>query len=92
MDYATDMMDLLRTDINEQMERRTKALQAAGDIEELRQPGEIESLMGQASHLWERKEESKKEIAMLEARRQELESQWAQASPRGCNCVIKLGS
>ena len=78
MDYATDTMDLLRTDVDEQMERRAKALRAAGDSEEFRQPGEIEDLMGQAQYLWECKEESKKEIATLEAQRQELEIQRVQ--------------
>ncbi len=41
MNYATDTMDLLQTDVNEQMERRVKALRAAGDNEEFGQPGEI---------------------------------------------------
>ena len=46
MDYAKDTMDLLRTDIEEQMEQRTRALRAAGASKEFRQPGEVENLMG----------------------------------------------
>ncbi len=80
MNYATDTMDLLRTDVDEQMERRVKALQKAGDSEELRQPGEVKDLMGWARHLWERKEQSKTEVAMLKAQRQELEIQRAQGT------------
>ncbi len=60
------------------MERRAKALRAAGDSEEFRQPGVIEDLMGRARYLWEHKEGSKKEIVTLEAQRQELEIQRAQ--------------
>ncbi len=33
MNYAKDTMDLLRTDVEEQMERRARALQVAGDSE-----------------------------------------------------------
>ncbi len=34
MNYATDTMDLLRTDVDRQMEQRVKALRTAGDSEE----------------------------------------------------------
>ncbi len=78
MDYATNTTDLLRTDVDEQMERQAKALRVAGDNEEFQQPGIIEDLMGLARYLWERKEGSKKDIATLEAQRQELEIQRAQ--------------
>ena len=80
MDYPTDTMDLLRTDVEEQMERRTKALLAAQDSEEFRQPGQVKNMMGQARYLWERNEEFKKKIASLETQRQELEGQRVQAA------------
>ncbi len=80
MDYATYTMDLLRTDVDEQMERRARALRVAGDSEEFRQPGEVENLMGRVRYLWECKEESKKKITTLEAQRQELEVQRSQGN------------
>ncbi len=80
MDYATDTMDLLRTDVEEQMKRRAKALRVARDSEEFRQPSQVENLMGQARYLWECNEEFKKKITTLETQRQEVEGQRAQAN------------
>ncbi len=80
MSYATDTMDLLRTDVDEQEERRVKALRKARDSEELRLPGEVKDFMGRARYLWESRENSRAQIATLEAQRQELEIQRAQGT------------
>ncbi len=80
MNYATNTMDLLRTDVDEQMKRQVENLLTAGDSEEFQQPGEIRDLMGRTRYLWERREDSKTEIAKLEAQRQELEAQRAQGA------------
>ncbi len=80
MNYATDAMDLLQTDLDAQVERRVKALQKAGDSEELQQPGEMDDLMGRARYLWERKEDCRTEITTLEAQKQELENQRTQGT------------
>ncbi len=80
MNYATDTMDLLLTDVDAQVKRRVKALRKAGDSEELRQPGETDDLMGRARYLWERKEDFRTEIATLQVQRQELENQRTQGT------------
>ncbi len=82
MNYATDTMDLLRTDVDEQMKRQVEGLWTAGDSEEFQQYGEIKDLMGRTRYLWERREDSKMEIAALEAQRQELEAQRAQGAAK----------
>ena len=80
IDYAVDVMGLLRTNIDNQMKRQTETLRAARNSEEFRQPGQIENLMGPARYLWESNAELKKKIATLETKRQELEGQRTQAA------------
>ncbi len=80
MNYATDAMDLLRTDVDMQVERRVKALQKAVDSEELQQAGEMDDLMGWAQYLWECKEGCRTAITTLEAQKQELENQRTQGT------------
>ncbi len=67
IDYAVDVMALLRTDLNDRMERRTETLRAAQDSEEFRQSGQVENLMGRVCYLWEGNAEFKKKIATFEA-------------------------
>ena len=73
-------MDLLRTDVNTQVERRAQALQKAGNIEELQRSREMNDLMGQARDLWERKESCRTRIITLEAQKPELEDQRTQGT------------
>ena len=80
INYAADTMDLLRTEVNTQVELRVEALQKAGHSEELQQSGEIDELMGRTRDLWERKEDCKTRITTLEAQKQELEDQRAQGA------------
>ncbi len=80
VDYAVDVVGLLRTNIDDQMEQRTETLRAAQNSEEFQQPGQIENLMGRARYLWERNAALKKKIVTLEAGRQELEGQQTQAA------------
>ncbi len=65
IDYPSDVMELLRTDVDERMERRTGTLQAARDSEEFRQPGQMENLMGRARYLWECNAEFKRRSRRL---------------------------
>ncbi len=73
-------MDLLRTNVDAQVERRIEALQEAGNSEELQQSGEMDDLMGRARDLWERKEGCRTKITTLEAQKQELENQRTQSA------------
>ncbi len=80
INYATDTMDLLRTEVDMQMERRVEALQKARHSEELQQSGEIDELMGRTRDLWECKEGCETRITALEAQKQKLEDQRAQGA------------
>ncbi len=68
-------MDLLRTEVDTQVERRVEALQKAGHSEELQKSGEMHGLMERTRDLWDRKEGCKTKIATLEAQKRELEDQ-----------------
>ena len=80
INYATDAMDLLRTDVDTQVERRVEALQEARHSKELQRTGEMDELMGRTRGLWECKEDCKAKITTLEAQKQELERQRAQGA------------
>ena len=79
-------MDLLRTDVDTQVERRVEALQEAGHSKELQQAGGMDELMGRTWDLWEHKEDCKTRITTLEAQKQELEEQ----RPKGADERSKL--
>ena len=85
-------MDLLRTDVDTQVERRVKALQKAGHSEELQQSGEMDELMGRTRDLWERKEDCKTRITPLKAQKQELEDQRAQGANERSKLVPESAS
>ncbi len=51
IDYATDVLELLRTDVEKRMERRPETPREARDSEEFRQPGQMENLMRRAPYL-----------------------------------------
>ncbi len=80
VDYAMDVMELLRMDVDERMKWRNETLWEARDSEEFRQPGQVENLMGRARYLWEHDAEFKKKIVTLEAQQQELEGQQARTA------------
>ncbi len=80
LDYAVDVMGLLRMKINTQGEQQTETLRAARHSEEFRQPGQVENLMGRARYLWDGNAKLKKKIASLEIERQELASQQTQTT------------
>ncbi len=80
VDYATDAMESLRANIDDQVKRQAEALKTAQSNKKFRRPGQIEDLMGRARYLWEKNDELKKKMATLERKQQELEGQQAQAA------------
>ena len=80
INYATDELDLLRTDVDTQVEWRVEALKEARHSKELQQIGDMDELMGRTRGLWRCKEDCKAKITTLEAQNQELERQRAQGA------------
>ncbi len=83
-------MDLLRPEVDTQMEWRVEALQKARHSEELQQSGEIDELMGQTRDPWERKEDCETRITTLEAQKRELEDQRAQGAHERSKLRIQI--
>ncbi len=62
MDYALDVLGLLRTEMETQMDHQAETLRAARGSDEFGRLGQVENLMGPVRYIWDRNVELQRQV------------------------------